>query len=241
MTVTNRELGTTFLVAAAAITVSALIVARGTAPALTLAGSSIGIGHLVWPVMFAAAVAFLLHLWIWTSRHHRSRTWPGLPKKLSPEAAAYLLKVSALFRDSAWSLVLVGALVSWAGTRDATVVYCNIIALAGISLGILAGRPTVIVPLPLWVALLLGGLSGLIENLAEPRLYYGLLGGAGLVLTSMAAVDLIGLRFPRAGSLFGFPRYRLLALGTIALLSYQGWSAKYGFLESPLMGAWWQP
>ncbi len=236
MTVTNRELGTTFLVAAVAITVSALIVAWGTAPSLTLAGSGIGIGHLVWPVMFAAAVAFLLHLWIWTSRPPRSRTWPGLPKKLSPEAAAYLLKVAALFRDSAWSLLLVGALVSWAGTRDATVVYCNIIALAGISLGLLAGRPTAIVPLPLWVALLLGGLSGLIENLAEPRLYYGLLGGAGLVLTSMASVDLISLRFPRAGSLFGFPRYRLLALGTISLLSYQSWSAKYGFLESPLMG-----
>ena len=236
MTVTNRELGITFLVAAAAITVSALIVAWGAAPSLTVAGSGIGIGHLVWPTMFAAAVAFLLHLWIWTSRPHRSRTWPGLPKKLSPEAAAYLLKVAALFRDSAWSLLLVGALVSWAGTRDAAVVYCNIIALAGIALGLWAGRPTAIVPLPLWVALLLGGLSGLIENLAEPRLYYGLLGGAGLVLTAMAAVDLISLRFPRAGSLFGFPRYRLLALGTIALLSYQGWSASYGFLESPLMG-----
>ncbi len=236
MTVTNRELGTTFLVAAVAITVSALIVGWGAAPSLTLAGSGIGIGHLVWPIMFAAAVAFLLHLWIWTSRPPRSRTWPVLPKKLSPEDAAYLLKVAALFRDSAWSLLVVGALVSWAGTQDAAVVYCNFIALAGIFLGLWAGRPTATVPLPLWVALLLGGLSGLVENLTEPQLYYDLLGGAGLVLASMASVDLISLRVPSASSLFGFPRYRLLALGTIALLSYQGWSANYGFLESPLMG-----
>ena len=185
--------------------------------------------------MFAATVPLLLHLWIWTSRPPRSRTWAGLPKRLSPEAAAHLLKVGALFRDSAWSLLLVGVLVSWAGTRDAAAVYCNFIALAGIFLGFLAGRPTSITPFPLWVALLLGGLSGLIENLAEPQLYFGLLGGAGLVLASMASVDLIGLRFPWAGSIFGFPRYRLLALGALAMLSYQSWSARYGFLESPLL------
>ena len=235
MTAINRELGVTFLVGAATITVSALLVFWGTAPALTLAGSAIGIGYLVWPVMFAAAVAFLLHLWIWASRPPRSKALPGLPKQLSPEATTYLLKVRALFRDTAWSLLLVGVLVSWAGTRDAAAVYCNFIALAGISLGFWAGRPTAIVPLPLWVALLLGGLSGLIANLAEPQLYYGLLGGAGLVLTAMVFVDLLSLRFPWAGSIFGFPRYRLLALALVAMLSYQSWSAGYGFLESPLM------
>ena len=234
MTVANRELGISFLVAAA-LTVCALFVWNA-APALTGAGTVIGIGHLVWPVMFAAAAAFLLHLWIWTSRPPRSKAWPGLAKELSPEAAAYLLKVRALFRDTAWSMLLAGVLVSWAGTRDAAAAYCNSIALAGIFLGFMAGRPTSIVRLPLWIALLLGGLSGLIENLAEPRLYYGLLGGAGLLLTSMVAVDLIGLRFPWISSIFGFPRYRLLALGTVAMLSYQGWSARYGFLESPLMG-----
>lgn len=235
MTAINRELGVTFLVGAATITVSALLVFWGTSPALTLAGSAIGIGYLVWPVMFAAAVAFLLHLWIWASRPPRSKALPGLPKQLSPEATTYLLKVRALFRDTAWSLLLVGVLVSWAETRDAAAVYCNFIALAGISLGFWAGRPTAIVPLPLWVALLLGGLSGLIANLAEPQLYYGWLGGAGLVLTAMVFVDLLSLRFPWAGSIFGFPRYRLLALALVAMLSYQSWSAGYGFLESPLM------
>ena len=233
MTVTNRELGVSFLVAAALI-VSALF-AWSAAPALTRAGTGIGIVHLVWPAMFAATAALLLHLWIWTSCPPRSQTWPGLPKGLSPEAAAYLLKVRALFRDAAWSMLLAGVLVSWAGTRDAAAVYCNFIALAGISLGVVAGRPTAIVPLSLWVALLLGGLSGLIANLAEPQLYYGLLAGAGLGLASMASIDLVGLRFPLARSIFGFPRYRLLALGTVAVLSFQGWSARYGFLESPLM------
>ena len=233
MTVTNRELVTSSLTSAAVIV--AALVAWGAVPVLSQSNLGIRIGHLVWPVIFSAVVAFLVQAWLWLCSPPRASFWPSLPNELRPEAAAYLLKVRRFFRDAAWSLLIVGVLMVWAGTRDTAVVYHNCIVMAGIFLSILASRPTAIVPCALWIALLLGGLTGLIQNLSEPRLYYSLLGGAGLVLATMASVDLVNLRFPKVAWIFGFPRYRLLVLALIAMLSYQGWSEQYGFLKSPLM------
>ena len=233
MTITNRELGISFLGAAA--TIGGALLFWGAVPVLPQPIAGIGIGHLVWPVLFAAATAFALQVWFRLSGPSLPLSWPGLPKQLEPEAVAYLLKVRRLFRDGAWSLLLTGVVMAWAETRDAPVVFYNIVGLVGIFLGLWAARPTSTVPLALWVVPTLGGLSGLVQNLSEPRLYYGLLSGAGLVLVSMATVDLVSLRFPRAALMFGFPRYRLLGLSLIAILFYQGWSARYGFVESPLM------
>ena len=229
MTVTNRELGISFLGAAA--TIVAALVAWGAVPM----DLGIRIGHLVWPVMFSAVVAVLLQAWLWLCSPPRVAFWPGLPKVLRPEAASYLLKVRTLCRDASWTLLLTGVLVVWVGTRDAATVFYNCIGLAGFFLALWEAIPTSKIPFALWVVLLLGGLSGLVQNLSEPRLYYSLLGGAGLVLASMASVDLVSLLFPRVALMFGFPRYRLLGLSLIAILFYQGWSARYGFLESPLM------
>ena len=233
MTVTNRELVTSSLISVAIIV--AAFVTWVAVPVLSQADLGIRIGYLVWPAMLLAAVAFLLQVWFWLRNSPWTASWPSLPKELSPEVGAYLRKVRTLFQDTAWSLLITGVLVTWAGTRDAAIVYYNFMGMAGIFLGLWALEPMSKVPFVLWAVLLLGGLSGMVQNLSEPRLYYGLLGGAGLVLASMASVDLARLRFPKLGSMFGFPRFRLLSLSLIAILIYQGWSARYGLLESPLL------
>ena len=233
MTITNRELGISFLGAAA--TIGGALLFWGAVPVLPQPIAGIGIGHLVWPVLFAAATAFALQVWFRLSGPSLPLSWTGLPKELSTKAASYLLKVRTLCRDASWTLLLTGVLVVWVGTRDAATVFYNCIGLAGIFLALWEALPTSKIPFALWVVLLLGGLIGLVQNLSEPRLYYSLLGGAGLVLVSMAAVELVSLRFPGTASMFRFPRYRLLGLSLIAILFYQGWSARYGFVESPLM------
>ena len=89
-----------------------------------------------------------------------------------------------------------------------------------------------------WSALLLGAVAALVGTQAEPRIYYTFVVGTGTVLAFMAAVRTASIPFPVAGMIFGFPWFRLLALGIISLLLHQQeWSNAYGFHSSPLLPA----
>ena len=89
-----------------------------------------------------------------------------------------------------------------------------------------------------WSALLLGAVVALAGTQPEPRTYYTFVVGTGAVLAFMAAVRTASIPFPATGMIFGFPWFRLLALGIISLLLHQQeWSTAYGVHSSPLLPA----
>ena len=89
-----------------------------------------------------------------------------------------------------------------------------------------------------WSALLLGGVVSLVGTQPEPRTYYTFVVGTGTVLAFMTAVRTASIPFPVAGMIFGFPWFRLSALGLISvLLHQQEWFTAYDFHSSPLLPA----
>ena len=89
-----------------------------------------------------------------------------------------------------------------------------------------------------WSALLLGAVAALVGTQPEPRIYYTFVVGTGTVLAFMAAVRTASIPFPVASMIFGFPWFRLLALGIVSLvLHQQEWSTVYAFHSSPLIPA----
>ena len=89
-----------------------------------------------------------------------------------------------------------------------------------------------------WSALLLGAVVALVGIQSEPRIYHTFIVGTGIVLAFMAAIRTASIPFPVVGMIFGFPWFRLSALGIISLvLQRQEWSTAYDFHSSPLLPA----
>ena len=230
---TNRQLALSFLITVPAI-VGAVILA-GNMQELPIQRMHIGLAYLAWPIALGALITLAVDLLCWSSGVQRIRTVLNVPEEFKPRVTLFLETVRNSTITAAWSMLLAVALVVLAQFGSQPTVYYNLMGVAGI---VLASRVSPIgyaVPFAIWAALVWSGLAGLAQTLTEPQPYAYLLVGTGVVLVSMVTVKCVSNWRPGVGLVLGFPRFRLLAVAVTALLMFQGWSEKYGFLGSPLL------
>ena len=230
---TNRQLALSFLITVPAIVGSVIL--AGNMQELPIQHVNIGLAYLAWPIALGALITLAVDLLFWSSGVQRIRTVLNVPEKFKPRVTLFLQTVRNSTITAAWSMLLAGALVVLAQFGSQQTVYYNLMGVSGIVLASRVSRMGYAVPFAIWAAFVWSGLAGLAQALTEPQPYVYLLVGTGVVLVSMVTVKCVSNWRPGVGLVLGFPQFRLLAVAVTALLMFQGWSEKYGFLGSPLL------